>query len=66
MEKLDPQLTDVYSYSYVTRGSILLRLIEFFSDIYMKKCFQLLQYFHKPKVYFFIVIFIIIIRLFFF
>ena len=35
----DPQLTDSMSYGYAPRGSLALYLVEFFSDLYMRKSF---------------------------
>lgn len=36
----DPQLTDPYSYTFAPRGSALLPILEFYSDLYMKKSFS--------------------------
>lgn len=44
----DPQLTDCYSYDYAPRGSLLLPIIQFYSDLYMRKCFGLVQSYHSP------------------
>lgn len=44
----DPQLTDRHSYSFL-KGPLapLASLIEFYSDIYMRKSFQLMQRYHQ-------------------
>lgn len=49
----DPQLTDKYSYKWVKKsGFLVTKIIEFYSDIYMRKNFQLLQLYHDPDVIF--------------
>lgn len=50
----DPQLTDAGSYSYATRGSLILSLIEFYSDIYMKKAYSRVQSKLTPDAVFFL------------
>eukprot|EP01118_Nematostelium_gracile_P015622 TRINITY_DN6296_c0_g1_i2.p1 TRINITY_DN6296_c0_g1~~TRINITY_DN6296_c0_g1_i2.p1 ORF type:complete len:408 (-),score=71.26 TRINITY_DN6296_c0_g1_i2:55-1278(-) len=50
----DPQLTDYYSYSYAPRGSILLSIIQFFSDIYMRKSYRIVQRYHDPDLVIFL------------
>jgi hypothetical protein len=50
----DPQLVDRYSYDYTTRYPFLLPIVQFFSDIYMRKSYQLIQYYHPPNAAFFL------------
>jgi hypothetical protein len=45
----DPQLTDLGSYSWTKDRWLLLWLIEYLSDLYMTKCFRLLQLYQFPS-----------------
>jgi hypothetical protein len=47
----DPQLTDAYSYN---QSGVLLKLTEFYSDIYMKRNFRRIQARMQPKVLIFV------------
>lgn len=42
----DPQLTDKYSYSFTQNHPLLSKVVEYYSDVYMRKSFQLFQYYH--------------------
>lgn len=51
----DPQLTDLNSYDFAPKYSFLLTLIQYFSDLYMKKSFYYLnQHFQNVRRIFFL------------
>lgn len=45
----DPQLTDRYSYSFTSNGGPLAEAIQFYSDLYMRRSFHLLQRLLAPS-----------------
>ncbi|PRP88297.1 hypothetical protein PROFUN_03406 [Planoprotostelium fungivorum] len=38
----DPQLSDLYSYSFAPRDSLLLKVVQFYNDIYVRRAWQML------------------------
>lgn len=49
----DPQLTSAYSYDWITQHPVLARVVEFLSDVYMRKAYQAIQTIQRPEVVFF-------------
>jgi hypothetical protein len=49
----DPQLTSPYSYDWMKGRPYVTRIVEFFSDIYMRRAYQAIQTLQQPEVVFF-------------
>jgi len=48
----DPQLTDRFSYHFMKSGGLLAQIVQFHSDLYMRRCFRLLQRWMTPSTIF--------------